>query len=177
MHDLRARSHITNQEDLFGCQRGAVTSMILGQDSYQLTMGTLGGYVMVYDIRYSVTSSLFRHNMNYPILALATYKKPSTGNIQTPSSTLVSAGGPLHEVSQLNLETGNVEVLYRCIDQTGSKDLTKADMPLIPEYIRETNFRDNKFGTMKRESNFQQFNRAMLSVRKHDEFARVLRNT
>ena len=49
--------------------------MTLGSDPYQLTLGTLGGYVMVYDIRYSLISTLYRHNMNYPILALATYKK------------------------------------------------------------------------------------------------------
>lgn len=75
MHDLRSRSHVINHKDLFGCQRGAVTSMTLGSDPYQLTLGTLGGYVMVYDIRYSIISTLYRHNMNYPILALATYKK------------------------------------------------------------------------------------------------------
>ena len=75
MHDLRSKSNIVHQQDLFGCQRGAVTSMILGSDPYQLTMGTLGGYIMVYDIRYNVLSSMYRHHMNYPILAMATYKR------------------------------------------------------------------------------------------------------
>ena len=53
MHDLRAKSPILKQESLFGCQRGAVSSLVLGQDPFSLTMGTLGGYVMVYDVRYS----------------------------------------------------------------------------------------------------------------------------
>ena len=88
MHDLRAKSHVVNQKDLFGCQRGAVTSMVIGADPYQLTMGTLGGYVMVYDIRYSVISSLYRHNMNYPILAIATYKRNED---QLAPTALVSA--------------------------------------------------------------------------------------
>ena len=75
MHDLRSKTHIVDQKDMFGHQRGTVTSMVHGSDPYQLIMGTLGGYVMVYDIRYSLNSTLYRHSMNYPILALANYKK------------------------------------------------------------------------------------------------------
>jgi len=111
MHDLRSKSHVVNQKNLFGCQRGAVTSMVAGADPYQLTLGTLGGYVMVYDIRYSLVSSLYRHNMNYPILSMATYKR---GTDQEYPSALISAGGPSHEMSQLNMETGVVETLFRC---------------------------------------------------------------
>ena len=66
---------------------------------------------MVYDIRYSVISSLYRHNMNYPILAIATYKRSEE---QHHPTALVSAGGPSHEMSTLNLETGVVETLFRC---------------------------------------------------------------
>lgn len=67
--------------------------MTVGYEPYQLTVGTLGGYVMVYDIRYNLTSALYRHHMNYPILALATCKTKDT------EKTLVSAGGPNFEVS------------------------------------------------------------------------------
>ena len=62
MHDLRSKTHVLDIPDLFGFKRGAVTSMVLGSDPYQLTMGTLGGYVMVFDLRYSVVSSVFRHS-------------------------------------------------------------------------------------------------------------------
>ena len=48
--------------------------MAMGYEPYQVTVGTLGGYVMVYDIRYNLTSALYRHHMNYPVLALATCK-------------------------------------------------------------------------------------------------------
>ena len=34
LHDLRSKSHIVNQKNLFGCQRGAVTSMVAGADPY-----------------------------------------------------------------------------------------------------------------------------------------------
>jgi hypothetical protein len=50
--------------------------MAVGQNTYQMTMGSLGGYVMVYDLRYSLVSSMFRHNLNNPILSLAQLYRP-----------------------------------------------------------------------------------------------------
>ena len=139
--------------------------MCLGSDPYQLTMGTLGGYVMVYDIRYGVTSAMYHHNMHYPILALATYKK---GDERSAPLALVSAGGPQHELSSLNLETGLVETLFRCATPTSDRELSKTDIPVVPEYIRETNFRDNRFGTVRRETTLKQFSRQLHSVLNHD---------
>ena len=34
MHDLRAKNHVLYEKEMFGCQRGAVTSMVLGSDPY-----------------------------------------------------------------------------------------------------------------------------------------------
>lgn len=96
---------------MFANARGAVSSMVLGYDPYQVTLGTLGGYVMVYDIRYNLTSAIYKHHMGYPILAMATCKPKAEFQ-----STLVSSGGPIFEMSQLNLETGAVDVLFRCND-------------------------------------------------------------
>jgi hypothetical protein len=48
---------------------------------------------MIYDLRYNLTSAIYRHHMNYPILALATSKTKES------ASTLVSTGGPTFEVS------------------------------------------------------------------------------
>ena len=53
-------------------------------------MGTLGGYVMVYDIRYSIISSMFSHNMHCPIMAMSSYRKNDQHNSPL---VLVSAGG------------------------------------------------------------------------------------
>jgi len=49
--------------------------MCIGKDAFTLTVGTLGGYVATYDIRYGVVSALFMHHLNWPVLALATYRK------------------------------------------------------------------------------------------------------
>ena len=78
LHDVRARSNILSSEKAFDCARGAVSCMAVGQNTYQMTMGSLGGYVQVYDIRYSLVSSQFRHNLNNPILSLAQLYRPRT---------------------------------------------------------------------------------------------------
>ena len=109
---------------------------------------------MVYDIRYNVVSSMFSHNMHYPILAMATYKK---GDNRDAPLALVSAGGPMHELSSLNLESGLVETLFRCTSPTTDNKLSKTDCPVIPEFTRETNFKDNKFSTVRRETTLKQF--------------------
>ena len=51
-----------------------ITCMTQGQDPYQLICGTIGGYVMVYDIRYNMVSSSYKHSHKYPINSVATFK-------------------------------------------------------------------------------------------------------
>ena len=130
-------------------------------------MGTLGGHILVYDIRYSLVSAMFHHNMHYPIMAMATYRK---GGDKNSPLALVSAGGPQHELSALNLENGLVETLFRCAMPTQDRELSKTDCPVIPEFVRETNFRDNRFGTVRRETTLKQFSRQLHSVRNHEVF-------
>ena len=48
--------------------------MIAGQDPYQLLCGTVAGYVMIYDIRFNMVSTCYKHNSKYPINSLAIYK-------------------------------------------------------------------------------------------------------
>ena len=69
--------------------------MALGHSPYLLTVGTLGGYVMVYDVRYDLTSAVYKHHMNYPVLAMATLKQKDLER----DYTLVSSGGPVFEMS------------------------------------------------------------------------------
>lgn len=48
--------------------------MSQGQDPYQILCGSIGGYVMVYDIRFNVVSTSYKHNQKYPINSIATFK-------------------------------------------------------------------------------------------------------
>lgn len=52
-----------------------------------------------------------------------------------------------------------VETLFACAVPSQDHDLSKTDIPVVPEYIRETNFKDNKFGTVRRETTLKQFSR------------------
>ena len=74
MHDLRCRRDALQQRDTFAQQRGMITCMAQGQDPYQLLCGSIGGYVMVYDIRFNVVSTSFKHSQKYPINSIATFK-------------------------------------------------------------------------------------------------------
>jgi hypothetical protein len=56
IHDLRTRLDIHCDTELIGSQKGLPICMTTGSDPYQLYLGTLGGYVMVYDIRYNMIS-------------------------------------------------------------------------------------------------------------------------
>lgn len=84
-----------------------------------MIMGTLGGYVLVYDIRYNIVMSQFKHHMRYPINAVSTVCSPNLMKLSLRRSdplALVSAGGPNYELSLLNLNSGHVEILFTIND-------------------------------------------------------------
>jgi hypothetical protein len=65
----------------------------------------------------------------------------------------------------MNMETGAVDVLYRIQNQpTGSSTITKPEIPSVPEFFRETKFKDRRFGTLKRDTNLGLFNRSLLNA-------------
>lgn len=71
-------------------------------------------------------------------------------------------------MSQLNLENGVVESLFRCLESKNGAELKRSDLLTVPEFYRETTFRDGYVGTLRRESCFRQFSRSMMSVRNHE---------
>ena len=97
LYDLRSRQCAIKDDSVFGSQGGAVSAMSIGKNAFTITVGTLGGYLATYDIRYGVVSSLYMHHLNWPVLALATYRKKQEGSQSL--SSLVSTGGPQHELS------------------------------------------------------------------------------
>jgi hypothetical protein len=65
------------------------------------------------------------------------------------------------------METGAVEVLFRVNGKTdpNSQLISKQEVLSIPEFVRETSFKDCKFGTLKRDTNLRMFDRAMVFMR------------
>jgi WD40 repeat protein len=81
LFDLRSQRHSLSQKGIFSGYGGAISSMSIGKDAYTITIGTLGGYVATYDIRYGVTSALYMHHLNWPVLALQTFRKNALNSI------------------------------------------------------------------------------------------------
>lgn len=105
LYDLRQRQHILRDDNVFAGQRGAVSAMCIGKDAFSMTVGTLGGYIATYDIRYGVQAALFKHHLNWPVLAMASYRRQNLSG-QYYYCTMVSLGGPQFEMCQMNMETG-----------------------------------------------------------------------
>ena len=80
----------------------------MDSDGLTISIGTLGGFLSTYDLRYSVVSSLYLNELNYPVLALATYKKKMSGE----NIGLVSLGGKENEIQRFNFDSGKVEPPY-----------------------------------------------------------------
>jgi len=80
------------------------------------------------------------------------------------------------------METGQIDVLFRVNNQPSDASmLNKNEITNVPEFFRETNFKDNKFGTLKRDSNYRIFERSLLYLNqtKYDAISQIsgLRNT
>lgn len=86
---------------------------------------------MIYDIRFNMISSCFKHSNKYPINSLAVFKPNDEIEYEHQSNrdlnivkqynrsdhrsplVMVASGGPSFELSLLNLSTGNVEYQYQ----------------------------------------------------------------
>ena len=65
---------------------------------------------MMYDIRYNIVSTEYQHSDRYPINSISCFKpKPVDKHSKLPPMALIAAGGPVYELSMLNLETGDVQ--------------------------------------------------------------------
>ncbi len=97
MHDLRVKKDVNNF--VMDCQRGIITSACLGNDDYSFFVGTLGGCIGIYDIRFNLMSSLRKYSCETPVSDICTYSADFTGK---ESSQYVFAA-PGTDVTRLDL--------------------------------------------------------------------------
>ncbi len=102
--------------------------MTIGQDPYQLYFGTIGGYVLVYDIRYNVVSSYYKHIQRSPINSIAAFSPPKSSTLYNRSDysspmALISSGASNYELSLLNLATSDVEILLTVDDRKNKENI------------------------------------------------------
>jgi hypothetical protein len=107
VHDLRARNNVLSYD--FGCEKGLLSCFNFSPDGFGVTVGTLGGYIMLYDLRFNLVSNVYKHSCKVPIYSLAPFipHKNHTfpflkSNHQSPLM-FVGSGAQNHEVSLLNL--------------------------------------------------------------------------
>ena len=178
MHDLRCRSAALSQTGTFAQQRGMITCMAQGQDPYQLFCGTIGGYVMVYDVRFNVVSTAYKHSQKYPINSLAAFRPEKlmyNRSTATSPMALVAAGGPVYELSLLNLETGNIEILMTVDEGKSSQGSDHTSQPAsgqapassitLPTFCRESLIRDSFSWPEKSETNQSLFRRYLMQTK------------
>lgn len=130
---------------------------------------------MIYDIRFDTISTCFKHSNKYPINSIANFKPAATNNsapynratARSPMA-LIAAGSPNYELSLLDLETGNLEILIQ-VSEAMNKDGTVADLPdtciETPSFYRESLIRDNFNWPEKQETNQTLFRRYLMQTR------------
>jgi hypothetical protein len=136
--------------------------------------GSVGGYVMLYDLRYNTLSSVYKHSMRYPINSLSIFKPDTHSHPvfnrskSTSPMVVVAAGGPSYELSLLNLETGDTEYLMIAEDESGFRD-KKEDPRVVgysyPSFLRESMIRDSFNWPEKLETSMSLFDRYMAQSR------------
>ena len=114
---------------------------------------------MVYDVRFDLVSTCYKHSQKYPINSIATFKPNlqavnyNRSNTSSPMA-LISSGAPSYELSLLNLDTGNIEILMTVNEPAGSDSINA-----MSSFYRESAIRDNNNWPEKSETNDTMFRR------------------
>jgi hypothetical protein len=161
-----------------------VTCITQGQDPYQLICGTIGGYVMVYDIRYSMVSSSYKHSQKYPINSVATFKPQLLKQIRknpddienkkwklgaesynrsmyNSPMAMIATGSKSYELALTNLDNGFIEKLYTVRES----DEVDERFTEIPYFGRESMIRDSASYPEKAETNQSLYNRYLMQTK------------
>ena len=139
IHDLRVRFDVNTY--FIGRQFGIPSSMTTANmnSTHKILVGTMGGFMHLYDVRYNVPMEIYEHSRNHPIFDTWMYY-PKLGykykmfcemnETQNPHC-LVSSGGSvtsnnqkssnensfmIHEVSFLDIYTGQMKAVFTVDD-------------------------------------------------------------
>jgi WD40 repeat protein len=120
IHDLRVKKDVVTSE--LGCQRGLVSCMCLGKEENSVFIGTLGGYIVLYDLRFNLTSNVYQHSKSAPIHCLTSFipsktkdSKEQYGFIKSDSHSplvFIGAGSENPEITLFNMEKSEYEMKF-----------------------------------------------------------------
>ena len=78
MHDTRLGKDV--DRFVVDCQRGITTCLCAGNDEYSYFLGTYGGYIGIYDIRFNIMSSLRKFSSGASILDICMHSPSDTSS-------------------------------------------------------------------------------------------------
>ncbi|CAI2359602.1 unnamed protein product [Moneuplotes crassus] len=144
-HDLRVKLDVNNYN--IGLKFGIPTSMTTANmnGTHKIVVGTMGGFIHLYDVRYNVPMEIYEHSRNHPIFDMCMhypslsykYKMFTEINETQNPHCLISSGGSVasynqrsqnetpymtHEVSFLDLYQGQMKAVFSVDDTTNVCD-------------------------------------------------------
>jgi WD40 repeat protein len=121
VHDLRVRKDANSFDT--GSQKGLVSAFCMGPNRYSYFVGTGGGYVFGYDIRFNLVTTICRHTSQLPIMDMCTYVPEKNLRSGTTEPLLfIATNGDAQQIDlcYINKETpewsfaiGNSKLLYQ----------------------------------------------------------------
>ena len=108
-----------------------------------LNIGTLGGYILNYDIRLNSIFNCHKYYSNKPIIGISTYNSKHDFGIQNKFSNIknylmIWTGAEDHEIGLWNQDNLNCDILFK-VNKCYNNDLDAITVE-IPDIIEENNF-------------------------------------
>lgn len=118
---------------------------------------------MVYDVRYNIVAAEYQHSEKYPINSIACYKPQgfSEATSNKAPMAMIAAGGPVYELSILNLATGDVQYHISVNDENQNREVISPGIT-IPTFKRKSLIRDAYNWPEKNETSNSLFNRYLM---------------
>ncbi len=155
VHDMRVKKDVNVFN--MGCQRGLVNCMCMGRDENDFFMGTLGGYIAGYDLRFNLITLLRKYTRGTPICDLCTYL-PERANRFAAQGTGMGRGSSDGPAPLLFIASGceTPQVDLCCLD----KDQTEWSFVVGNPKMAYKSF--SPYGLVREELNYTDINHVIL---------------
>ena len=136
-------------------QKGIISCIGSGFDTDSIFIGTLGGYILHYDLRINTVTNSYKYQRNTPIVGLSTYTptRYATANLRSMSNDndnnkylAIWTGANDHEIGLWNINSFNFDVLFKVntFYDKETKPLTVEIPSICRDSGKETNYSINK---------------------------------
>jgi hypothetical protein len=135
MNKVALRTYIPIEKGIISC--------FYKSTNVGLNIGTLGGYILNYDIRLNSIFNCHKYYSNKPIIGISTYNSKHDFGIQNKFSNIknylmIWTGAEDHEIGLWNQDNLNCDILFK-VNKCYNNDLDAITVE-IPDIIEENNF-------------------------------------